>query len=322
MRSEILPFRSYDMYYDERMRGDRDLHRNNLRHYLYIESKREQAKFEKTVFSYTNNMNKNILEDQYKGFEKGVLFYPCCNKDLISPIKYFSHLVKEFWFVDKTAYHRNDNYGRRIRKKDYYLFLDQKIDYYNSIFNIVPALRREYKRLDFKLWVPALTVFKEYYRYSLGYRGRYGTPGWSNPIVFTEILEHKQTGNIITTNLRNGDATASLFKDDFKKISVFFYRGDSDGEGGSGMKWFLKDKFGMIVEKMINGGLIVTDGSNQRTNGSITKPLLEGWPKSTKEKPAITELEFKINKKYYLLKWVGYIDKRYNETLVWQLYKK
>ncbi|MCK9330307.1 MAG: hypothetical protein M0Q94_10575 [Candidatus Cloacimonetes bacterium] len=310
------------MYYDNRVRSNRDIHRNNLMQRSYIEQKREKSKFEKAVFSFTHNMDKNLLEDKYNDFEKGVLFYPCCSTDLISPIKYFSHLVKEFWFVDKYRYHNNERHFRRCRKQDYYLFLDQKIDYYNSIFDIVPALRREYRRLSYKLWIPSLTVFDENHKYGLNYPQEYMSYHWSSPIVFTEILEHKITGNIITTNLRSGDAIASLYKDDFKKISVFFYRGDSDGEGGSGLKWFLKDKFKIIVEKMINGGLIVTDGSNQRTNGSITKPLLDGWSKSRKEKPAITELDFDINKKYYKLKWVGYIDKKYGETLVWQLFKK
>lgn len=47
-----------------------------------------------------------------------------------------------------------------------------------------------------------------------------------------------------------------------ERISIFFYRGDSPGEGGSGVWWLGPRLFNEVICKLENGGLIVTDGSN------------------------------------------------------------
>jgi len=45
-------------------------------------------------------------------------------------------------------------------------------------------------------------------------------------------------------------------------ISVFFYRRYSLGECGSGIRWLNNDLFNTVLDKLLDGGLIVTDGSN------------------------------------------------------------
>jgi hypothetical protein len=45
-------------------------------------------------------------------------------------------------------------------------------------------------------------------------------------------------------------------------LSVFYYRGDSYGEGGSNQRWLEPVLFHTLLAKLLNGGLIVTDGSN------------------------------------------------------------
>jgi len=49
-------------------------------------------------------------------------------------------------------------------------------------------------------------------------------------------------------------------------ISVFFYRGDSPGEGGSGQWWFSPQLFKILTSKLVNGAIIVTDGNNFHPN--------------------------------------------------------
>lgn len=39
-------------------------------------------------------------------------------------------------------------------------------------------------------------------------------------------------------------------------------RGDSIGEGGSGQWWLGPKLFNFVLEKLLDGGLIITDGSN------------------------------------------------------------
>lgn len=45
-------------------------------------------------------------------------------------------------------------------------------------------------------------------------------------------------------------------------ITVFFYRGDSRGEGGSGVYVLGKKFFDSLAKHLVDGALIITDGSN------------------------------------------------------------
>ncbi|MEI8363624.1 MAG: hypothetical protein WCG35_10460 [Betaproteobacteria bacterium] len=50
--------------------------------------------------------------------------------------------------------------------------------------------------------------------------------------------------------------------DDITNMSVFYYRGDSQGEGGSGQNWLGPVLFDLVLSRLMNGGLICTDGAN------------------------------------------------------------
>jgi hypothetical protein len=50
--------------------------------------------------------------------------------------------------------------------------------------------------------------------------------------------------------------------DDITNMSVFYYRGDSQGEGGSGQNWLGPVLFDLVLSRIMNGGLICTDGAN------------------------------------------------------------
>jgi hypothetical protein len=45
-------------------------------------------------------------------------------------------------------------------------------------------------------------------------------------------------------------------------LSVFYYCGDSPGEGGSNQRWLEPVLFHYVLSRLYDGGLIVTDGSN------------------------------------------------------------
>lgn len=59
----------------------------------------------------------------------------------------------------------------------------------------------------------------------------------------------------------NKDGALTLI-DDISAISVFYYRGDSGGEGGSGQYWMGAVLLDLIMSRMISGGIICSDGSN------------------------------------------------------------
>ena len=50
--------------------------------------------------------------------------------------------------------------------------------------------------------------------------------------------------------------------EDLEDISIFYYRGDSGGEGGSGQFWMGSVLFDLVLSRILPGGLICTDGSN------------------------------------------------------------
>ena len=67
----------------------------------------------------------------------------------------------------------------------------------------------------------------------------------------------------LDVNLEFALLDAKTFLKTIPQIDTFFYRGDSEGEGGSGLHFFSGDLFTNIVEKMPSmGGRIITDGSN------------------------------------------------------------
>jgi len=56
-----------------------------------------------------------------------------------------------------------------------------------------------------------------------------------------------------------------FFLQSMKRISIFFYRRDSpnpDGEGGSGVLWFGPVLLDLVLQRIVNGGILCTDFSN------------------------------------------------------------
>ena len=49
---------------------------------------------------------------------------------------------------------------------------------------------------------------------------------------------------------------------DIDHLAVFYYRGDSHGEGGSDQCWLFPVLFEVVISKLLEGGVVCTDGSN------------------------------------------------------------
>lgn len=102
-----------------------------------------------------------------------------------------------------------------------------------------------------------------------------------------------------------------------ENISIFFYRRDSDGEGGSEQYWFSPTLFNLVLYKMIDGGLIVTDGSNMSPY-----PYREDFPWSS------FSYHNKIVKSFYYDKirfeYIGKLenDNTSHNTYVWQIHRE
>ena len=247
-------------------------------------------------------MNQHVLsKDTLAGVDGSALFYPCSGNDLDAPIRIFSPHVTEFWFVDRgyfTPGHQDTKaYG-----------FDRPAD------EVVPALGGDAKYQLIRTAIEGPT------RWSLRTRD-------IEPCILTETYRHLPSGRTVKIKRRRGYGF-SAFRNDIRQIGVFFYRGDSQGEGGSGNLWLKPDHIDEFCAKLIDGGLLVTDGSQQsaRTKSS---PKAEYYPLAqyhgTRPRPKDPDEIVRTTKPFTDSKGrtftcVGYAGERYGPTLIWQVH--
>jgi hypothetical protein len=168
------------------------------------------------------------------------LFYPSSGDDWLVPIRLFAPDITDFWFVDKR---------------------------YFIAGVTAPATKRP----------PALATHPDYQFID---KTVVGPPSWPSsrkeiePCILTEAYVHRPSGQVIRLHWRRGYGFSALRRQcELATLAVFFYRGDSLGEGGSGNLWLAPDHLAEILAKPIPGGLIVTDGSNPGRNNQEYAPL-------------------------------------------------
>ena len=80
-------------------------------------------------------------------------------------------------------------------------------------------------------------------------------------VVQRDTVSTSVERNSSVLHLHEKDGLLTLIEN-VERLSVFYYRGDSYGEGGSKQRWLEPVLFHTLLAKLLNGGLIVTDGSN------------------------------------------------------------
>ncbi len=201
------------------------------------------------------------------------LFYPSAGDDLLDPIKTFLPHVDDFWFVDIT-------YGLRsnaLTEPSY-----QCVDVSNEVLRGVTIKRK----LDFRIRVQ------------------------------TERYAHVPTGRRFTVNMCKGrgyNAFRVAIRDRGKRLSVFYYRGDSMGEGGSGFYWLRKGAVARIVLAQLDPcAVVVSDGSNAMSQFSrYRRNLALGADAVAKCK----SFEYGGRR----LECIDYLGQRNGSTLAWRV---
>lgn len=85
-------------------------------------------------------------------------------------------------------------------------------------------------------------------------------PGIGNVVLGpTSLRERVEDGIRIVEHGRDGLLT---LLEEVGPLAVFYYRGDSQGEGGSGTWWLGPVLRDVVLSRMLDRGLICTDGSN------------------------------------------------------------
>lgn len=228
--------------------------------------------------------------------EGSTLFYPCSGNDLITPITLFSPYISNFWFVDRgyfTPGHQDTRFDG----------LDAPADEQPPLLADNPL----YRLLDTRI------------KGKVSQRRKVDI----DPCILTEHYEHLATGKTICIHKRRGYGFSAFRNEDLGDLGVFFYRGDSSGEGGSGNHWLKADHMGEILAKLLPGGLIVSDGSDGAcyySKGAAYGPVLRQYRDSKKNIQAIMDEKPAFKDKLgHQFKCVGYAGHRYGPTLIWQV---
>lgn len=177
-----------------------------------------------------------LTDSVLENLRDGCLFYPCAGDDVLLPVELFAPFITDFVFVDKAYFDPSDQDGRYMT-------------FGRPVKSAVPALERHpaYALVEVKIW--RSRPDEPQYRY------------WLGPCQRTEIYTHLPTGRIIRLH-RIRDAGFRAFTRMPIKFQVFFYRGDSEGEGGSGNHWLSERWVEAVLSRMTDQGLVVTDGYN------------------------------------------------------------
>lgn len=269
----------------------------------------------KNTLRIESNFYRNTISSKYKiDIPEGPLFYPCSGHDTYKPIRLFFDSISEFNFVDSRiipqlpqlecnlignnekknlVLTRNNNTNLPIRKE----LISSAIafDPYDDTIN-----NQKIADLDRKGIKPAEyngetgKIYKQEWQLVRGNRK-------------VNIYRHKQDGLATFCTLGN--------------IAVFYLVRDSEGEGGSGQRWFQKSIFDYILDKLLDRGLIVTDGSGYDYNIINTAQWKSLWANTnagSKNKSKKPEDFIYKERKFNCL---GECGKGYGPIYIWQVIK-
>jgi hypothetical protein len=223
------------------------------------------------------------------------LFYPCSGDDALPAVQLFADTVTDFHFVDWAYFRPGHQDSRHTR-------LDRPA-------NCQPALLRD--QADFELLQVEID-------------GPVSAPSSGRefaPCVLTEHYQHSPSGNEFRVH-RHRDFGENAFDCGIPRLGVFFYRGDSTGEGGSGVDWLATKRIGNICEQLIDGGLIVTDGS-QSDYDRAYRPLWQYFGRRNGGHRDWVRSGYSFADDCgHTFNCIGEIDYRYGPTLIWQVNKQ
>jgi hypothetical protein len=227
--------------------------------------------------------------------ENTALFYPSCGNDTSVPIQLFSPFVTDFWFVDRGYFcpgnQDTKHYG-----------LDKPADEQEPIL----SKDKSYRLINTAIDGPPIWA-----------------GGWRDlePCILTELYLHVPTNRNIRIHRRRGFGF-SAFRKLISSLGVFFYRGDSPGEGGSGNLWLKSEHLKDVCNKLKNGGLIVTDGSQQGGARPYRELCKYFWQnRSMTGEELIKSVKPFTDSEGRIFTCVGYAGHRYGPTLIWQVIK-
>lgn len=244
----------------------------------------------------------------------GTFFYPSAGADFRVPLALFAPVLADFWFVDRGYF----TPGHEDTRHD---GLDLPIGQAPPLL----AGKHEYRLLHRAVEEPAWRSAGFDRLESPQMRRRREGVAASKPLLLTEHYLHLPSGRNVRLHRCRGDAM-DCFEGEARlaRLGVFFYRGDSAGEGGSGICWLSDRLECAVLERLKPGGLFVADGSDG-TMCPDDNPSEFRRGQRTRINPArdiarvvagIRPIEGADGTR---LRCVGYAGERYGSTLAWQV---
>lgn len=228
------------------------------------------------------------------------LFYPHCGHDWKTPISIFAPYIADFLLADIGFF------SEGFKEETYTPLLSE----YHSLY------RFESKEIegnpDAQLERRQDPISDQFY-------------DWLEPFTVRETYTHIPTGKQFRVH-RLRRLSYSAFKNETYTLGVFFYRGDSPE--GSNIPWLTTVDpttgrfWGEVLEKLDNGGLVVTDGArmehgrDRRVYGQLSPRWQDIKEESAKEVMANAR-DF-VDKSGRLFQCIGYAGR---DTLIWQVTK-
>jgi hypothetical protein len=247
-------------------------------------------------------MNGRLSSDALKDTKvpKGIFFYPCAGGDINSPILDFHAIVNEFHFAD-------------INNR--FLVWFDRIPYRTSDDISFPRNKFVVEGRPTKpLSEPGDTLFPE------GVRPR--IEPYKEEVISHQHWTSRESDEGFDVFYHHQDGLTLLSR--LKSISIFYLIGDSNGEGGSGQRWFQEPTFSYLLEKLEDGGLIVTDGSSRDhgDNTSVWKEFWGGTTRNINNRREVTSIPDDFDYKNRQFKCLGQAGWRYGPVFVWQVHNK
>lgn len=231
------------------------------------------------------------------------LYYPCSGPDWLVPIQRFAPHIREFWFVD-PYYFRN----------------------YRPSYDSTQSLSSgEYHPKALLEDYPEFTLIDSRVEGDLTAKEQTRTDpnnGIESPIYIpctvTERYLDSKTAHEFIVHRHRGDGQHALGLLT-TPLGVFFHRGDNGpngGEGASGSHWLSKEWLTPVLNKLVDGGMIVSDGSCGREYPEISK-----HQRSTLGEAVVDATVPFTDSDGRAFKCIGYAGERYGPTLIWQVNK-
>lgn len=226
---------------------------------------------------------------------ESTLYYPCSGRDWADPLRLFGPWVRNLRFVDPNVRLRA---GSKMAHMPSEHFLQWKFLHREVAGDAIPhACLGAGPNVEAR-W-----------------------PGFT-PLTVSEVYRHRPTGREVTLHWSQADGRSMLdrFQD---PLGVFFHRGDNGpakepGEGASGSHWLSKAWLRPVLQRLVNRGFLVTDGSCGKDYPELCRFHKNRTVDGAR---AVAESRAFVDEGCHF-QCVGFAGPRYGPTLIWQVTKE